>query len=227
MSDFSKLVAGFLNFQENTFKRDEALYRGLAAKQRPRIMVIGCCDSRVDPAIIGCAGPGELFILRNVANLVPPCEHDKVAPTRHGTSAALEFAVRGLEVEHIIVLGHVQCGGIQALLTGAPSLGDSSGFIHHWMQIAKAARDRTLAELGGQPMEVQARFCEQEAIKVSLGNLLSFPWLQERVEQGKLQIHGWYFDIGQGRTYTYDAEADRFVELAALPGPAVSATAAE
>ncbi len=212
MPEFKKLISGFLTFQEDTYKKNEQLFRDLAEKQRPKIMVIGCCDSRVDPAIIACAGPGELFILRNVANLVPPCEHES-EPTRHGTSAALEFAVRGLEVKHIIVLGHAQCGGIQALLTGAPEIGEGHSFIHHWMQIARQARDRTLAEVGDQPIDVQTRFCEQEAIKGSLANLMTFPWIRERVEQGRLMLHGWYFDIGRGRTCCYEAASGQFEDL--------------
>ena len=209
-----KLVSGYLDFRDHTFKENEAHFRALASKQRPKIMIIACCDSRVDPAIITHAEPGDVFILRNVANLVPPCEHEPAAEaTRHGTSAALEFAVTGLEVKHIIVLGHGGCGGIKALLTADPSIDEHHDFIHSWMRIAEPARERTLREMADAPEEARQRFCEQAGIQASLANLMTFPWVAERVAAGTLMLHGWYFDIGEGRMYRYDAENNRFEEL--------------
>lgn len=218
MPEFRKVVRGFLNFRESTYKQNEALFRQLARKQEPKVMVIACCDSRVDPAIVTNAEQGDLFVLRNVANLVPPCERQH-GPTRHGTSAALEFAVTGLQVKYIIVLGHSGCGGIRALLTSDPSVSAEGSFIYHWMQIAREARERTLADKADAPLEEQLRYCEQQGIRQSLDNLMTFPWVQERVAAGTLSLHGWYFDIGDGKMYYLEPETGRFEELVTVPTP--------
>ncbi|MFO1112887.1 MAG: carbonic anhydrase [Rhodospirillales bacterium] len=210
-----KLAAGFVEFQRGTFQAKRSFFEQLALMQRPKVMMVACSDSRVDPAILTNAEAGDLFMVRNVANLVPPCAPDT---GRHGTSAALEFAVVYLEVEHIIVLGHSGCGGIKALLTGDPALDREHTFIHNWMQITDEARRRTLLVARQQPMEVQLRMLTQEAIKTSLANLLSFPWINERIEDGRLRIHGWRFDLDEGSMYAYVPERDCFelldVELA-------------
>lgn len=205
-----RLTNGFLAFQRNTFLPRRAFFAELAKKQSPKIMLIGCSDLRVDPAILTNAEPGEIFMMRNVANLVPPCDRDGA---KHGTSAALEFAVTSLEVEHIVVLGHNGCGGIQALLTGDPGIAEDHTFIHNWMKIADEARRRTLIIARQQPFEVQLRTLEFEAIKTSLANLLTFPWIAERIDAGRLRIHGWCFDISDGQMYVYVAEEDRFEPL--------------
>lgn len=212
-----KITTGFLEFQRGTFQSKRLFFEKLAVKQQPKVMMVACSDSRVDPAILTNAEAGDLFMVRNVANLVPPCDLDI---GRHGTSAALEFAVVYLEVEHIIVLGHSGCGGIKALLTGDPALDREHTFIHHWMQITDEARRRTLLVARQQPIEVQLRLLTQEAIKTSLANLLSFPWINERVEAGRLRIHGWRFDLEDGNMYVYVPERDSFepldLELATL-----------
>lgn len=202
-----KLAAGFLEFQRGTFQPKKSFFEQLALMQRPKVMMVACSDSRVDPAILTNAEAGDLFMVRNVANLVPPCAPDT---GRHGTSAALEFAVVYLEVEHIIVLGHSGCGGIKALLTGDPALDREHTFIHNWMQITDEARRRTLLVARQQPMEAQLRMLTEEAIKTSLANLLSFPWINERIEDGQLRIHGWRFDLDEGNMYAYVPERDRF-----------------
>lgn len=211
-----KLTSGFLEFQRETFRPKKDFFDQLAVKQRPKVMIIACSDSRVDPAILTNAESGDVFMVRNVANLVPPCASDQGA---HGTSAALEFAVISLEVEHIIVLGHSGCGGIQALLTADPAINREHTFIHTWMQIVDEARRRMLVLARHQPQDVQLRLLEQEAIKTSLANLLSFPWIEERINQGHLRIHGWRFDLTEGNMYAYVPEHDRFdlldMELAA------------
>lgn len=165
-------------------------------------MVVACCDSRVDPAILTDCNPGDLFMVRNVANLVPPCES---AGAYHGTSAALEFAVRDLGVEHIIVFGHTQCGGIRALMRKAGDGGDAvDGFIHSWMAIVDQARRKIVTEMPRASVEEQATACEQEAIVISLDNLQTFPWIRERVEHGALRLHGWYFDLRAGQLLRYN-----------------------
>jgi carbonic anhydrase len=205
-----KLTAGFLEFQKNSFIPQKAFFERLALKQQPKIMMIACSDSRVDPAILTNAEPGDLFMVRNVANLVPPCLNDT---SLHGTSAAIEFAVASLEVEHIVVLGHVGCGGIKALLTSDPVLTQEDTFIHNWMKIADEARRRTLIIARHHPIDIQLRILEQEAIKTSLANLLTFPWVRERIEANQLRIHGWHFDIHEGNMYVYVPEEDKFQPL--------------
>ncbi|MGZ9112587.1 MAG: carbonic anhydrase, partial [Rhodoplanes sp.] len=176
----------------------------------PKVMMIACSDSRVDPGILCNAEPGDLFMVRNVANLVPPYALDRFY---HGTSAALEFAVNTLKVEHIVVLGHAACGGIRALYTSPPEVAARSSFIANWMEIADAARRRTLVTARGLDLEDQLRICGQEAIKTSLANLLSFPWIEERVNAGTLRIHGWNFDIRDGAMDVYVPRLDRFQPL--------------
>lgn len=207
MSAYQKFVSGFLEFQRASLEADPDLFARLALKQSPKCMVIACCDSRVDPAILANAAPGELFIVRNVANLVPPCEPDT---RHHGTSAALEFAVNSLHVEDIIVMGHAGCGGVRAMLTNDPELRPEHPFIHRWMRLADSARSRTLEALPGQPLDLQAAFCEREVIKVSLRNLISFPCIAERVAAGLLRLRGLYFDIGAATLFQYRDAEDRF-----------------
>lgn len=218
MPEFGKVVRGFLSFRETTYKENEALFRQLARNQEPKVMVIACCDSRVDPAIVTNAEQGDLFVLRNVANLVPPCEF-QTEPTRHGTSAALEFAVTGLKVKYIIVLGHSGCGGIRALLTADPRVGMQHSFIYNWMQIASSAREKTLADKADAPLDEQLRYCEQQGVRQSLDNLMTFPWVQERTAAGKLSLHGWYFDIGEGKMHFLNAASGAFEELVSVPAP--------
>ena len=211
MPAYRKIIAGFRQFRENTYSANADLFRKLALGQSPKVMIVSCCDSRVDPAILTSSDPGELFVLRNVANLVPPCEDD--TSHFHGTSAALEFAVFALEVDYIVVLGHSGCGGIRALLAGDPEIGEGRQFINKWVQIADPARDRTLAECADRPFADQLRFCEMEAVKVSLDNLVSFPWISERVQDGTLSLQGWYFDIAEAAMQFYEAETDTFRSL--------------
>jgi len=185
-----RLIDGYRRFRAKQWPERKALFEGLADRgQSPRTMVIACSDSRVDPTMIFGAEPGELFILRNVANLVPPYAPDSAF---HATSAALEFAVRVLEVQDLIVMGHAMCGGIRVLLDGAP---DPAGdFLVPWMRIAEPAKHRALERA---PVDPQAE-CERETVKLSLENLLTFPWIAERVAQEKLHLTGTVFDIRSG-----------------------------
>lgn len=210
MQDLRKLIAGFKRFQKNYFKSDDMLYEELSKGQRPKVLVIGCCDSRVDPAIITDSRPGELFVVRNVANLVPPYEPDG---HYHGVSSAVEYAVRFLNVEHVIVLGHSNCGGINALLRGSDDalIGE---FIDQWVAIAKPAREAVLRNLGHKPLRLQQQACEEASILISLENLLTFPWLARRVEAGTLSLHGWYFDLDMGKLLSYNPDNGQFETLA-------------
>lgn len=187
------LIEGYRRFRETAWPDHKAVFERLAARgQTPETFVVACSDSRVDPQMIFNAGPGELFVTRNVANLVPPYEPDA---HYHGTSAALEFAVRVLKVKKIVVMGHAQCGGIGAMLQGAPP--GAEDFVANWIKIADEARRKTLeADI---PSEERQRFCEHCCIKLSLENLKTFPWVAERVEAGELAMHGAYFGVATGR----------------------------
>jgi carbonic anhydrase len=184
------LIEGYRGFRAHEWPERRARFEELAARgQSPRAMVIACSDSRVDPAMIFGAGPGELFVVRNVANLVPPYAPDA---QYHGTSAALEFGVTVLAVEDLIVLGHGMCGGIRALLDPAQAPAD---FVAPWMSIARAARDRVLACM---PADQAQTACEHEAVKLTLDNLRTFPWIAAREADGRLRLHGASFDIRFG-----------------------------
>ena len=210
MDAIEELIAGYRRFREGYYKANEKYLTTLATEgQSPAIAIVGCCDSRVDPAVITDSAPGDLFVIRNVANLVPPCEGEG---TWHGTSAALEFAVCGLEVEHIIVLGHARCGGIRALLEQQGQDGENH-FITDWMSIARDAREIALNKPGAGDMDERARLCELESIKISLSNLASFPWIKKRLEAGTLRLHGWYYDMKSGELLFLDQEENRYRPL--------------
>lgn len=199
MKDLERFITGFRSFQKDYFGQESSQFEALKQGQTPKTMIIGCSDSRVDPAILTNCSPGDIFTVRNVANLVPPYEENGGL---HGVSAALEFAVCHLGVEHIVVLGHSQCGGIRALMAGDCGC-KGGGFISRWMSIANAAREQVLAELPGKEPHLQQRAAEQAAILLSLENLHSFPWIDQRVTAGNLSLHGWYFDLNAGELMEY------------------------
>jgi carbonic anhydrase len=210
MKSPDKLIEGFRRFREEHFTENDALYRQLVTEgQAPKIMVVACCDARVDPAIVLDCAPGDLFVIRNVANLVPPAESRNSG--RHGTSAALEFGVRNLGVEHIIVLGHAQCGGIRSLFSGSDAESDS--YISSWMRMAEEVHAGVLRDLPEATQQQQQMACEQRAILVSLDNLMTFPWVREQVDKGALTLHGWYFDIEHGQLLQYSPASGAFESL--------------
>ena len=186
-----KMIEGYRRFLAQGWPARRVLFQDLAEHgQNPRAMVVACADSRVDPGMIFDAGPGEMFVIRNVANLVPPYAPDG---GQHATSAALEFGVRVLKVTDLVIMGHAMCGGVRALLTGAPV--EALDFLAPWINVARAARGRVLRCT--DPEEAQER-CEQEVVKLSLDNLLTFPWITEPVHTGTLRLHGMRFDIRSG-----------------------------
>lgn len=209
MHDISELVDGYRRFLDGRYPEEAALYRSLAERgQSPKIMIIACCDSRADPASIFNASPGQFFIVRNVANLVPPFEpHGDY----HGTSAALEFAVTELQVETIVVMGHARCGGIGALLQGRiydePG---KRGFIGSWMSILQAARSETLSEVSEGSVEERQQALEQAGVRQSIENLQTFPFVRERLKDGRLRLRGAYFDIADGRLLGLEPESGDF-----------------
>ena len=213
MDEIERLIAGYASYRDEEFAPQADFYRHLVEDgQKPRIAMVACSDSRVEPTRVLRTRPGEVFMIRNVANLVPPFEEQG---TFHGTSAALEFAVCGLEVKHIVVFGHAHCGGIKALINRETEEGCGLHFVPSWMSQVETAHRRVLATLPDAGPEERQRACEKNAILVSLENLTTFPWVRERVEAGQLRLHGWYFDLKAGHLMRYDPETTTFVP--ALP----------
>lgn len=198
------LVRGYQQFRVGAHAQQSALYEDLGTNgQYPKVMLIGCSDSRADPSDIFNAKPGELFVLRNVANLVPPADSDD---DYHGAGAALEFAVTALKVEAIIVMGHESCGGVKGCLAG---MGDSrDSYVGKWVSALNGARDRVLGRDGLSADQHQYEL-ELEGIRQSLINLMSFSFIKERVEAGSLALQGAYFSIVRGELYLAD-EAGQF-----------------
>lgn len=195
------LIQRFQGWKATTYQDNKAWYRRLAESgQHPRAMVISCCDSRVHVTSIFGADEGEFFIHRNVANLVPPYMPDA---QYHGTSAAVEFAVRVLKVDRIVVMGHALCGGISALLNGAPP--EVQDFVAGWIGIAQRARTVALrCDVPEQRQEV----AEHEAVRISLDNLMTFPWVREAVTAGTLSLHGAHFGVATGRLVLVPAQGE-------------------
>lgn len=193
------LIEGYRRFRASEWPKERERFELTAEHgQRPHTLVIACSDSRVDPQMILGAHPGELFVVRNVANLVPPHERDEA---HHGTSAAIEFAVRILGVERILVLGHGMCGGVKMLLEDPTPVGFD--FATRWMDLAKDAKSATAAT---DPPEARHKACEEATVRLSLTNLLTFPWVAERVDAKSLTLHGGYFDIRYGALYLLQSD---------------------
>jgi carbonic anhydrase len=207
MSPFPQhLLQGYRTFTSQRLPTEQSRYRELSERgQSPAVMVIGCCDSRVSPEVIFDAGPGELFVVRNVANLVPVYAPDGGA---HGVSAALEYAVQVLRVKHIVVLGHAQCGGIRAFIDNSAPLSPGD-FIGRWMSMFIKPGEK----VGQRDHETMADFTtriEKAAVFRSLENLLTFPFVQSPVERGELHLHGAYFGVAEGSLFVLDQAAKEF-----------------
>ena len=184
------LIEGYRRFRLGTWPAERERFEELSRfGQKPRALVIACSDSRTDPQMVFNAVPGELFVIRNVANIAPPYGPDEHP---HGVSSAIEFAVRALRVRDIVVMGHAMCGGILALINGAPA--EVSDFVGPWVRIAEPARAVAMQA----PPERRQQVCEHESVRLSLRNLMTFPWIKSAVEAGELTLHGCYFDIRTG-----------------------------
>jgi carbonic anhydrase len=200
-----RLTEGYRTFLDDRLPREKNRYEALAEKgQSPEVMIIGCCDSRVSPEVIFDASPGEMFVVRNVANLVPPFE---TGGDYHGTSAALEFAVQALRVKHIVVLGHARCGGVRAFADDTAPLSPGD-FIGRWMSLIAPAAER-IGPREGDTTEYLTRL-ELATVENSLKNLMTFPCVRILVERGKLQLHGAYFGVATGVLLVRDPETGAF-----------------
>lgn len=209
MRDFHQFIEGFSNFRSFYYDAENDLYNTLRQGQNPHALVIACSDSRVDPAILMGCNPGDIFVVRNVANLVPPYEQ---AASRDGVAAALEYGVRHLQVEHIIVLGHSDCGGIHALLD--PGLTANDSHIPSWIALAAPALQRLHPDILDEDMETRRRHCEEASVLQSVENLLSYDWIKESVAGHVLSLHAWYFDMHAMSLLAYFPERENFEPLA-------------
>jgi carbonic anhydrase len=207
------LGVGYRRFREERLAEEAERYRSLAAEQKPGTMVIGCADSRVDPSTIFGAAPGELFVVRNIAALVPPFEE---TGTYHGTSAAIEFAVTALKVEKIVVLGHGMCGGIAASLAVADSR-PVGLFIKPWVELIGALRDELIDRIPASQPEQRQSALERMAIQQSIENLLTFPFVAEAVDNGSLELHGAWFSIADAELQWLDWNSGAFEPIEPQP----------
>lgn len=208
MKTFDQMIDGYRNFRASEWQEERERWAQLAGGQSPKVMVISCSDSRVDPAQILDVAPGEIFVVRNVAALVPPFE---TTPGRHGVSAAVEFAVQFLKVREIVVMGHGLCGGCKAALTQelhGNEIGEG-GFVAHWVDMLDEARQPIAASLGTTGREAELAM-ELEAVKVSLFNLRTFPYVADKVESGELSLRGAHFAISDGILRVLDDRTGEF-----------------
>lgn len=210
MPEFAELLKGYRRFRAGTYPRQRARFEETAVEgQHPKLMIIGCSDSRVDPAQIFDVDPGEIFVVRNVAALVPPFE---TTPGLHGVSAAVEFAVQMLRVRQIVVMGHGRCGGCQAALTQAFETAPhgEGAFVANWIDLLSEARKPVAAKHGteGRKAELAMEFA---AIRLSLANLRTFPWLSEKEQAGTLKLRGAHFSIMEGVLYSLDEDTGEFL----------------
>jgi len=212
MSSFPEALADrFRRFKHRHFVPNAEQYEELATYgQNPEVMLISCCDSRVDPETIFSAMPGELFVVRNVANLVPPYE---TAGNYHGVSSAIEFAVMNLRVKHIIVMGHSGCGGVKTALDPSAAIQTEARFITRWMSMLDSARLRVLASHQMSPQAEKLTALEKEGVKTSIKNLRTFPFVSEIEDKGRLSLHGAYFDIAAGSLYILNHSRNEFFPL--------------
>jgi carbonic anhydrase len=211
MADFATLIEGYRRFRDQEWRDERNRWAELAEGQKPKVMVIACSDSRVDPATIFGARPGEMFVVRNIGNLVPPFERDR---HYHGVSAALEFAVTQLEVDELVVMGHGFCGGCAAALTGqfddAPH--GEGHFIAHWIDMLSEARESIRDRYPDLPREAFLEM-EHEGVRISLRNLRTFPWVREREESGRLKLHGAFFAVADGILHVLDEAGGAFAPV--------------
>ncbi len=198
------LLEGYRRFRKEIWPAERARYEALARwGQSPETMVISCSDSRVDPQTVFGAVPGEMFVVRNIAGIVPPYEPG--TGSHHGTSAAIEFGVRVLKVSRLVVLGHAQCGGVRAMALGAPA--EARDFVASWVDIAKPAISAARGDETQRLEEIEAA-----VVRLSLANLMDFPWVAEAVAAGRLTLHGYRFDIHTGVLSRIDADGVHSVE---------------
>lgn len=197
-----RIKTGFIHFKKEKFEKNPELYGELATGQKPKFMVFACSDSRVCPSHILNFQPGEAFMIRNIANMVPPFDKTKYS----GVGAAIEYAVQHLKVEHIVVIGHSCCGGIKGLMSIPDDGATASDFIEHWVQICSPAKAKVKAEYSGLSFSEQCTNCEKEAVNVSLGNLLTYPFVRDGLVKKTLALKGAHYDFVKGTFDLWDLD---------------------
>ena len=205
-----KLIDGYHRFRKTTFRREQGRYRRLALEgQEPKVLVIGCSDSRVSPSVVFGAQPGDIFVARNIANIVPP--HDPDGKPR-SIGAVVEYAVKVLKVTDIVIKGHARCGGVAALVDGAKHL-PPTDYLRAWVEVAAPARLLFPPNFDELSPDEQRLVSEHAVIQNSMMNLSGFPWVRERLENGTLRIHGWHFDFETGLLTCHNAESGEWVTV--------------
>lgn len=214
MDAYDLLIDGYRAFRKRYLGDAAEDWRHWAGKpQAPRIMVIGCSDSRVNPAILTHAGLGDLFVVNNIANIVPAFAEGR--HTHRSVGAALQYAVTVLKVEHVIVMGHSSCGGVRALMSGIGDIDEATqdDYVAGWIRELEPARAAVLADMPDAPFEEQCQVCELEGVLVSIGNLLTYPFVRSAFDEGRLSLHAWYFMIESGDMLSYDYEKGEYCRL--------------
>lgn len=213
--DIQYLIDGYEDFRNRYFNGQNPLYDKLVRfGQKPKILMIACSDSRVDPAIVLNCEPGDLFVIRNVANLIPPYE---TTPSYHGTSAAIEFGINGLGIKHVVVFGHTQCGGLRSLVERSSNHDatheDHHSFLAKWMEIAQPSCEYVHRHYPHMETDEKVNLCGELALIQSTHNLHTFPWIQKRVASGKLFLHAWNFHLDTGIIRAYNPKTSQFEHL--------------
>ena len=205
-----KLVKGYREFKRTRFAREKRIYERLAEKgQEPKVLVIACSDSRVSPSVVFGSEPGDIFVARNIANIVPPYDPD-AKPRSIG--AVVEYAVKVLKVSDIVVKGHARCGGVAALVDGGSHL-PPNDYLKPWVEVASPSRSFYPTNFDALPAEEKRLCSEQANIQNSITNLAGYPWVRERLEAGALRIHGWHFDFKDGTLTRLNHESGEWVEV--------------
>ena len=205
MQNFHELIQGFHNFKEEYFLREREFFSALVHGQSPKTLVIACCDSRVDPAILMGCRPGDLFVVRSIAAIVP---NEEQAGEHDAVVSAVEYGVKHLEIRNIIVMGHSNCGGIHGLLH--PSTVAKERYISRWLCLAHPVLEELEHEDPNEPAPIRARRCEEGAVLMSIDNLLSFDWIKSRVDAGTLELHALYYDMADGMMNVWNPVKEDF-----------------
>lgn len=201
-----RLYKGIHKFQESYFKKEEAFFQRLSKEQKPDVLFITCADSRVDPNLVTQSKPGELFIVRNVGNIIPPYDAIK---DKNSVAAAIEFAVLNLKVQDIIVCGHSNCGAMQMLYEDEQIL-RRMPHVNEWLELSASVRDFVLKYYGNASEEIRQRVTEEENILFQLHNIQTYPFVKQALDEKTLYLHGWYYNIGTGSIYFYNTSEDVF-----------------
>lgn len=215
----AKLIQGAMQFRNQEYQGNKSLMHSLADEQHPEVLLIGCSDSRIDPALICGAQPGDIFTIRNVANLVPP--YDFGNGRGHGVRAAIEYGVKALKVSHIVVFGHAHCGGIKAAIDTAAGKAPSFDFIGPWLTIAEKSCEQVLQHASDNhsqaltidSLKEYAFLVERQSVINSVENLKTYPWITERIDKGELTLHGWWFDLESGDLWVTNPTSGEFLPV--------------